>query len=132
MNSRKLLSLSPFRTYIHPSRLASQSRSNTSLLLLSFSFLLDTLLWAGKNRISCIRKEVFYGPYRVDFSEAAGLREILERYLLDLKVEIADTDDKEFRSYLRQRQGLMQNVINRLQTHDLEVDESEYLFEVMP
>ena len=51
--------------------------------------------------------------------EAAGLREILERYLLDLKVEIADTDDKEFRSYLRQRQGLMQNVINRLQTHDL-------------
>lgn len=64
--------------------------------------------------------------------EASGLRDILERYLLDLKVEIADTDDKEFRNYLRERQGLMQNVIHRLEVHDLDVDQSEYLFEAMP
>ncbi|HOC38620.1 MAG TPA: hypothetical protein PKJ77_05035 [Thermodesulfobacteriota bacterium] len=64
--------------------------------------------------------------------EAAGLREILERYLLDLKVEIADTDDKEFRNYLRERQELMQSVIHRLEAHDLEVNQDEYLYDVMP
>jgi len=64
--------------------------------------------------------------------EAAGLREILERYLLDLKVEIADTDDKEFRNYLRERQELMRSVIHRLEAHDLEVNQDEYLYDVMP
>lgn len=46
--------------------------------------------------------------------DAAMLRDILARYLPDLEVEIADTDDKEFRKFLRGREKFMQEFLQRL------------------
>lgn len=39
---------------------------------------------------------------------------ILERYLPDLKIEIANTDSKEFRKQLKDREAFMVDLIARL------------------
>ncbi len=48
--------------------------------------------------------------------DAKQLREILERYLPDLRTESADTDDKEFRTFLKKRETFMNEMIQRLQS----------------
>lgn len=64
--------------------------------------------------------------------EADTLRDILIRYLQDLRIERADTDDKEFRAFLRERETFMQDLIQRLGTTKIVVDESDYLYAAMP
>ena len=49
--------------------------------------------------------------------EVEMLRDIVARYLPDLRVEIADTDDKEFRQFLQGRKDFMQDLIQRLGSH---------------
>ncbi len=47
--------------------------------------------------------------------EAKSLQEVLERYLPDLRAEAADTDDKEFKKFLKVREAFMKDLIKRLQ-----------------
>jgi hypothetical protein len=53
---------------------------------------------------------------RVNFTprEEEELLQILERYLPDLEIEIADTDSKEFRHALQERVAFMKDFIKRL------------------
>jgi hypothetical protein len=46
--------------------------------------------------------------------EQQALREFLERYHHDLRIEIANTDDREFRRHLKQRETVMKALIDRL------------------
>ena len=46
--------------------------------------------------------------------EEKELLAILERYHHDLRVEIVNTDDREFRRFLRKREDFMSGLINRL------------------
>ena len=46
--------------------------------------------------------------------EEKELLAILERYIYDLRVEIVNTDDREFRRFLRKREGFLSDLINRL------------------
>jgi len=46
--------------------------------------------------------------------EEKELLAILERYIYDLRVEIVNTDDREFRRFLRNREDFMNGLINRL------------------
>ncbi len=46
--------------------------------------------------------------------EEGELLTILERYLPELESEIANTDRKEFREELKQREVFMSDLINRL------------------
>ncbi len=47
-------------------------------------------------------------------AEAATLREILESYLGDLRMEIAATDAQEFRDKLKEREEVVKAVLVRL------------------
>jgi len=53
---------------------------------------------------------------RIDFSaeEATTLREILESYLGDLRMEVAGTDAMELREALKAREEVVKSVIQRL------------------
>ncbi|MFB3926773.1 MAG: hypothetical protein ACE14T_12035 [Syntrophales bacterium] len=51
--------------------------------------------------------------------EAKELLEILERYRPDLRIEVANTDDREFRRYLKRREAIMGELINRLKAFSL-------------
>ena len=46
--------------------------------------------------------------------EEKELLAILERYIYDLRVEIVNTDDREFRRFLRKREEFMRSFIDRL------------------
>ena len=46
--------------------------------------------------------------------EEKELLAILERYRHDLRVEIVNTDDREFRRFLRSRDEFLLSLINRL------------------
>ncbi|HVO66070.1 MAG TPA: hypothetical protein VMT12_06260 [Syntrophales bacterium] len=46
--------------------------------------------------------------------EEKELLAILERYIYDLRVEIVNTDDREFRKFLRKREEFMRGLIERL------------------
>lgn len=46
--------------------------------------------------------------------EEKELLTILERYHHDLRVEIVNTDDREFRRFLRKREEFLSGLINRL------------------
>jgi hypothetical protein len=46
--------------------------------------------------------------------EAQALREVLEFDLSDLRMEIADTDRKDFRDMLKERKALLMNVLQHL------------------
>lgn len=48
--------------------------------------------------------------------EHEALLEILERYYPDLRREIVNTDDREFRHALKQREAIMKELIHRLKT----------------
>jgi hypothetical protein len=47
-------------------------------------------------------------------NEAQALREVLELDLSDLRMEIADTDRKDFRDMLKERKALLMNVLQHL------------------
>lgn len=53
---------------------------------------------------------------RINFTpkEEEELLQILERYLPDLEIEIADTDRKDFRHALQDREVMMKDFIKRL------------------
>ena len=46
--------------------------------------------------------------------QAQLLRQILESYLSDLRMEIADTDSYDFRQRLKRREVFLKDVIGRL------------------
>jgi hypothetical protein len=46
--------------------------------------------------------------------EARELSSALNRHLHGLRVELADTDDREFRAYLRERMARLERVAARL------------------
>jgi hypothetical protein len=46
--------------------------------------------------------------------EEKELLAILERYRHDLRIEIANTDDREFRKFLRKREEFISDLINRI------------------
>jgi len=52
----------------------------------------------------------------INFSgeEIAMLKEILESYLSDLRMEIADTDKKDFRDILKKRERFLNELIDLL------------------
>jgi hypothetical protein len=52
--------------------------------------------------------------------EAGLLKEILLRYYSDIRFEIADTDDKEFRKFLTAREVFMRKLITRLEKAEME------------
>ncbi|MEI7636641.1 MAG: hypothetical protein WCW53_13760 [Syntrophales bacterium] len=47
--------------------------------------------------------------------EERHLLEILERYYPSLRIEVVNTDDREFRRALKQRETFMKDLITRLQ-----------------
>jgi len=46
--------------------------------------------------------------------EAEVLTEVLSTYVSDLRMEIADTDSKDYRDKLKKKEELLKNVIARL------------------
>jgi len=52
--------------------------------------------------------------------ERQVLRDALEGYLSDLRMEIADTDRKNFREQLKQNKEILQNILNQLKRADEE------------
>ncbi len=46
--------------------------------------------------------------------EGKALLEFLERYLSNLRIEIVNTEDREFRRSLRQREDIIRNIVGRL------------------
>lgn len=46
--------------------------------------------------------------------EEKELLAVLERYRYDLRIEIVNTDDREFRRFLRKREDFINDMINRL------------------
>ncbi len=51
---------------------------------------------------------------RLTDEERDVLRTVLESYLSDLRMEIADTDSKDFRTGLKQRKEVLQRVLAAL------------------
>jgi hypothetical protein len=51
---------------------------------------------------------------RLDANEATMLAEVLERYLSDLRVEITDTDNPNYRRELRDEREGLEAVLTRL------------------
>jgi hypothetical protein len=47
--------------------------------------------------------------------EATELREVLESFVSDLRMEIANTDLKDFRDQLKQRESILNKIIQDLQ-----------------
>lgn len=52
--------------------------------------------------------------FEMTMEEHEALLEILERYYPDLRREIVNTDDREFRRALKQREAFMKELIERL------------------
>jgi len=50
----------------------------------------------------------------LDDRQAEMLTEVLESYLSDLRMEIADTDSKDFRDTLKAREAFLKWVVERL------------------
>jgi len=48
--------------------------------------------------------------------EARLLLEVLERYYPSLRIEVVNTDDREFRRALKVREAFMKDMITRLKT----------------
>jgi hypothetical protein len=51
---------------------------------------------------------------RLEANEAAMLAEVLERYLSDLRVEITDTDNPNYRRELREERESLEGILTRL------------------
>lgn len=58
--------------------------------------------------------------HRLDLTseEAYVLRETLGAYLSDLRMEMADTDRKDFRDQLRHRKEVLERIADALAPHD--------------
>lgn len=52
---------------------------------------------------------------QLDERELRMLREILGAYLSDLRMEIADTDRKDFREHLKEREVFLKDFLARLE-----------------
>jgi hypothetical protein len=52
----------------------------------------------------------------IEPKEAEVLKEVLEFYLSDLRMEIADTDRLEFRNELKDQKALLERISKRLNT----------------
>lgn len=54
---------------------------------------------------------------RIDLSdvEAATLRDALDSYLSDLRMEIADTDRMDFREGLKEQRKILEGLLQRLE-----------------
>jgi predicted transcriptional regulator len=54
---------------------------------------------------------------RIDLTqpEAVILRDVLENYVSDLRMEIADTDSMDLREELKGREALLKHLIGRLE-----------------
>lgn len=50
----------------------------------------------------------------LDFTEAEVLRMVLESYLSDLRMEIADTDSMDFREKLKARKAVLRKIVTVL------------------
>jgi len=50
----------------------------------------------------------------LDRQQAEMLREMLEGYLGDLRMEVSQTDQKDFREDLKKREELLKDLIERL------------------
>ena len=48
--------------------------------------------------------------------EAKILRDVLEDYLSDLRMEIVDTEDMDFREMLKRKKGVLTKVVESLQS----------------
>ena len=46
--------------------------------------------------------------------ERTVLREVLEEYLSDLRMEIVDTEDQDFREMLKRKKGVLTKVLDTL------------------
>ena len=53
-------------------------------------------------------------PIQLTEHEQEMLRSILERYLPDLRIEVANTDDKEYRKYLKEREAFVKEFLGRI------------------
>jgi len=49
-------------------------------------------------------------------AEATTLRDVLDSYLSDLRMEIADTDQMDFREGLKARKKVIEDVMGRLKS----------------
>ncbi len=65
---------------------------------------------------------------RIEMSpdEARMLRKILESHLSDLKAEIAATNIEEFADALRREEGLIESLLQHLESQDLSYPESMF------
>jgi hypothetical protein len=53
--------------------------------------------------------------------EAELLGTVLDEYLMELRGEIADTDDYTYRMGLKEKQGALKGIVGRLATEAVEV-----------
>ena len=54
------------------------------------------------------------GKLDLSSEEEKELLSFIERYLHDLRVEIANTDDREFRRSLKHKEEIIRNLLERL------------------
>jgi len=54
------------------------------------------------------------GKLELTPEEEKELLSFIERYYHDLRVEIANTDDREFRRNLKQREAIIRNILDRM------------------
>ncbi len=52
--------------------------------------------------------------HKINKTEASTLREVLESYLSDLRMEIVDTEDVEFREQLKSEELVLKKIIGDL------------------
>ncbi len=50
----------------------------------------------------------------LDSEETAVLRQVMERYLSDLRMEITDTDRKDYREMLKAQRRSLEGILDRL------------------
>jgi hypothetical protein len=54
------------------------------------------------------------GTLEMTSEEEKELLSFIERYYHDLRVEIANTDDREFRRSLKNKEAIIRNILERL------------------
>jgi GrpB-like predicted nucleotidyltransferase (UPF0157 family) len=54
------------------------------------------------------------GKLELTSEEEEELLSFIERYYHDLRVEIANTDDREFRRTLKQKEAVIRNILDRM------------------
>jgi hypothetical protein len=59
------------------------------------------------------------GKLELTPDEEKELLSFIERYLHDLRAEIANTDDRDFRRSLKNKDGIVRNILERLKVMTL-------------